>query len=91
MVGADAIRSAMERKPVSAIVVARDAGRNARARLGEILEEVPTVTVGTKDELGSALGRGVAALVAVTDRELGSRIVDLAGGPEVSGRRDDVG
>ena len=60
-----------------AVVAARDAADNALARLGELTKEVPTVRVGTRDELGQAVGRAVAALVGVTDRELAARIVEL--------------
>lgn len=87
-IGADAIRSEMMKRPVFAIVIARDASGNARGRLGQILDEVPTVVVGTKEELGRALGRRVAALAGVLDRDLGRRVVELASGTESAG--DDV-
>jgi len=77
-VGADAIRSAANKRPVYAIVAARDASSNALARIGQLAWEVPSVRVGTREELGQAVGRGVAALVGVTDRELAARIVELS-------------
>ncbi len=79
MVGADAIRSAARRRPVFAIVAARDAADNALGRLGELKNEAPLVRIGSKEELGRAVGRGVAALVGLTDRELATRIVGLGG------------
>ena len=78
MVGADAIRSAARRRPVYAIVAARDAADNALDRLGGLIDEAPLARIGSKDELGRAVGRAVAALVGLTDRELATRIVALA-------------
>ena len=79
MIGAEAIRSAWSRRPVFAIVVASDAADNAVARLGELADEAPLVSLATKEEIGRAVGREVVALVGVTDRELARRIVELGG------------
>ena len=89
-IGADAIRAALVKRPVFAIVIARDAGANARGRLGEMLDDVPTVTIGTKEELGRALGRGVAVLVGLLDRDLAARIVELAAGRDAADPDDVV-
>ena len=62
-----------------AIVAARDAADNALARLGGLKNEAPLVRIGSKEELGRAVGRGVAALVGLTDRELATRVVALGG------------
>lgn len=60
------------------IIAARDAADNALARLGGLTKEVPTIRVGTREELGRAVGRGIAALVGVTDRDMATRIVELS-------------
>lgn len=88
--GADAIRAASRRGPVFAIVVARDASENALARLGGPAREATTVRVGSREELGRAVGKGVAVLIGLTDRELAARIV-AAAGPEQPERDDGMG
>jgi hypothetical protein len=61
---------------VAAIVVARDAGENARRRLGSTLREARTFECATMEELGAAVGRGRVVVVAVTDSGLAQRAVD---------------
>jgi hypothetical protein len=43
------------------------------------VEEAPVVRIGSKEDLGRAVGKGVAALVGLTDRELARRILILGG------------
>ena len=78
--GADAVRAASRKGRLGALVVARDASERAGRRLGEAGRAVPTASVGTRETLGRAVGRPVAALVGITDRELAERIVAVAGG-----------
>jgi len=66
------------------IVVAKDAGGNAVARLGDLARDVVTVRLGTRAELGRAVGKEVAALVGLTDRALAGRVLAIAG-PEDAG------
>jgi ribosomal protein L7Ae-like RNA K-turn-binding protein len=77
-VGADAIRAASRKGSVCASVVARDASDNAVARIGGLAGETEMVRLASREELGRAVGRGVAALVGLTDRELAMRIVAAA-------------
>jgi len=77
-VGADAVRAAGRKGTLGALVVARDASDRARRRLGETGRAVPTASVGTRETLGRSVGRPVAALVGITDRELARRIVAVA-------------
>lgn len=77
-VGADAVRAAAGKGTLGAVVVAGDASARARRRLGEAGRAVPQAGVATRKALGRAVGRPVAALVGITDRELARRIVAVA-------------
>lgn len=95
VVGAGAIREAAADGDLQLVVVARDATDNALGRLRGALERSGAVRVrlGSRADLGSALGRGPVAAVGVTDRGLAKRIRELAGGgtgsePGAHGRSD---
>lgn len=70
--GTDPIRSALRRGEAALLVVARDAGENARDRVlpSARTRGVTVVTCGTRETLGGAIGRGPTPAVAVTDRGL---------------------
>lgn len=71
-------------------MAANDAAENAVRRLGQLVDEVPTVRIGSRESLGRAVGRGVAALVGLTDRELASRVVALGRGDIGSSSREET-
>jgi ribosomal protein L7Ae-like RNA K-turn-binding protein len=77
VVGTQAVRDAVRRGEVVAVVVAEDATENARGRLrGLDHDHAPAVvTCGDRRELGRAVGRGEAVVVGIRDRGLGLRIV----------------
>lgn len=79
-IGADAIGGAAGKGRAYLIVIAGDAAASAPRRLGAEAEGVPRIALGTRVTLGRAVGRPVAALVAVTDRSLAGRILAVGGG-----------
>lgn len=91
-VGTRAVREAAAAGRLELLVLARDAGGNARGRLGRSLTEAgaPVLECGTRAALGAALGRGPTVAVGVTDPGLASRIVraleekDTGPGPRVA-------
>ncbi len=94
--GADAVRAADGRGRLRVLVIARDASPNAAGRAGDAGRSAPIVRVGTRETLGRAIGRPVAALVGITDRDLGDRIAAVtagprSGGPETSARKNSGG
>lgn len=80
-VGTGAVREAAAGGELRLVVVARDAGDNAVSRIRGALRRsgAPRVPIGTRAELGAALGRGPVAVVGVTDRGLAERIRRMAG------------
>lgn len=88
VVGAGAIREAAADGDLQLVVLAGDATDNALGRLRGALERsgAARVRLGSRAELGSALGRGPVAAVGVTDRGLAERIRRLAAGRAGSGR-----
>lgn len=88
VVGAGAIREAAADGDLQLVVVARDATDNALGRLRGALERsgAARVRLGSRADLGSALGRGPVAAVGVTDRGLAKRIRELAAGGKGSGQ-----
>lgn len=80
MVGTRAVRDAARRGELSVVILAEDATRNARKRMGGLLVEsgIEVVTGGTRSGLGRAVGRQEAVVVGIRDRGLGLRIVGEA-------------
>ena len=90
VVGAEAIRSASRKEVLHAVLVASDVGMNAVGRLGTLADEVRMIEVGaSREALGRAVGRSVAALVGLTDRELAARVVELVGADAASSSRNE--
>lgn len=76
-VGTQAVRDALRRGELSAVVVAGDATENARRRMRGALgaSGVRVVTGGTRMGLGRAVGRSDVVVVGIRDRGLAARIV----------------
>ncbi len=94
-VGATAVRAAARKGTLEAIVVARDAGGNALGRIPS-LPGVPVAKVGLRTSLGRSVGRAVATVVGITDRQLGERIGRIAivpngGSPRLENDPEDPG
>lgn len=90
-VGTGAVKEAASAGELRLVVLARDAGDNAVGRVRGAMERsgAERVRCGTRDELGSALGRGPVAVVGVTDGGLAERIRRLVDGGSVRSRRAD--
>lgn len=90
VVGTQAVREATRRGSPGVLVIARDAGENARDRVLPLAEAagVPWVACGTAASLGRALGRGRTVVAGVVDASLARRVRDLVSGP---GERDEGG
>lgn len=82
VVGAGALKEASADGDLHLVVLATDATDNAVGRIRGALNRSGAVRIrlGTRAELGSALGRGSVAAVGVTDRSLAERIRQLAAG-----------
>lgn len=75
-VGTRAVQDAARAGKLALVVVAWDAGENARARLSGALREagVPVVEGGDREKLGAAVGRGPTVVVGVMDSGLARRV-----------------
>lgn len=84
-VGYDGVRRAIRNGEARVVIIAGDAPAPVRRRLERILngEGTSHKIVLDGDSLGAALGRPRVVAVAVTERSLGRRILELAG--EVEG------
>jgi ribosomal protein L7Ae-like RNA K-turn-binding protein len=93
VVGTQAVRDATRRGRLGVVVIARDAGENARARVLPLVEAAggAWVECGTAASLGGALGRGRTVVAGVEDRRLARRVRDLAApdAGEVERRNDE--
>ena len=76
VLGTEAVRQAGRRGELSAIVLAEDATETAGRRLRSVLgdPDVPVVTCGTRQALGSAVGRPQAVVVGIADAGFATRI-----------------
>jgi ribosomal protein L7Ae-like RNA K-turn-binding protein len=80
-IGADAVVRSVRKRQARAVVIAGDAPPSVRRRLERLLSSsgVPHTVVLDGDRLGRAVGRSRVVAVAVTDRSLGRRVLELAG------------
>lgn len=75
--GLERVRQA--RGSIGLMLLARDAGRDARAKVGGLAGDAPIVTALEAGELGSAFGRDEAVFVAVSPGRLAERLaIDAA-------------
>ncbi|UCC73111.1 MAG: ribosomal L7Ae/L30e/S12e/Gadd45 family protein [Gemmatimonadota bacterium] len=79
-VGLDAVTRSVRSGEAAAVVVAGDAPVSIRRKLARVLSggTPPHVVVLDGDRLGRAVGRERVVVMAVTDRSLGHRVVELA-------------
>ncbi|MDA8205541.1 MAG: ribosomal L7Ae/L30e/S12e/Gadd45 family protein, partial [Thermaerobacter sp.] len=70
--GDSQVRRALQENRARAVVVAEDAGHSVRRRYESWTDEraIPLVVLGTKMELGVAIGMGPHAVMAVTQKSL---------------------
>lgn len=71
-VGSEAVRRGVREGGLALVVMARDAGENARGRVVPAAEEagVPVMECGTRSALGRSLGRSPTVTVGVADAGL---------------------
>jgi uncharacterized protein len=86
-VGTQAVREAARRGSLRLLLIARDAGGNARDRVLPLARavEVPWAECGTTASLGQALGRGRTVVAGIEEPRLAARVLELLG-PEATGR-----
>ena len=75
VLGTRAVKAALRKGSVHLLIVAKDASRNALARLGSEGREVPRVRLGTRETLGKAVGRGEMALAGIIDSDLAAKLI----------------
>jgi ribosomal protein L7Ae-like RNA K-turn-binding protein len=76
------VKEAGKRGELCLLILARDAGENARLRLDGLRQArhgVPAVDCGDREALGRAVGRAEVVVVGITDPGLGKRIETAAG------------
>ncbi len=79
-VGVDAVQRAIRRSEAVAVVIAGDAPPQVRRRFQRLLgpRGLPHTVVLDGDQLGRAVGRERVVALAVTDKSLGHRVLELA-------------
>lgn len=79
-VGYDAVTRAARRGEARAVVIAADAPKALRAKLERLLTArgVPHLVLLDGDRLGRAVGRERVVVLAVTDVNIGRRVLELA-------------
>jgi ribosomal protein L7Ae-like RNA K-turn-binding protein len=77
VIGSDAVKEAARQGHLAAVVVATDAGPNARKRVVPLLVAlgVPIVECGDRGSLGRSVGRAPVATVGIRDARLATRIM----------------
>ena len=74
--GSRETRDGLRRGAVHLVLLARDGSRRDRQRLERVAREagVPTREVGTRDDLGSWLGRGPVSVLGIRDANLAAAV-----------------
>ena len=90
VIGAEESRRAIREGIARVVVLADDASSGHRGKVEAVARArgVPVVGIGSRGELGQALGKGLVTAVAVTDKGLSSKLLDLVQGP---GREESAG
>lgn len=85
----DAIRSGRARL----VVMAEDASKTQKEKVERLLRHrsVPSRVLGSRNELGRALGTGPLSAVAVTDPSIAKALEERLGGWDVSGTAESSG
>lgn len=83
VIGSRETRSGLRRGEVRLVLLAEDGSPRDRERLQRVAGEhgVPARMVGTRDELGQAIGRDGVSVVGVTDRNLAAGVLGRLDGP----------
>ncbi len=83
-IGLDAVRRSIRAGEATVVVVATDAPENVRRKLSGLLSsrDLPELSVLDGDRLGRAVGRERVVVLAITDKSLGRRVVELAAAAE---------
>ncbi|RDV82516.1 L7Ae/L30e/S12e/Gadd45 family ribosomal protein [Ammonifex thiophilus] len=76
------VRVKLRKREAYLVIVASDAAASTAKDIERLAKHasVPVVRFGTKMELGSALGRSPRAVVAVLNKPLADRILEILGG-----------
>ncbi len=77
--GTQAVRDASRRGSLSMVILATDAADSAHQRIARVLED-PAVLVlrcGTRETLGTAVGRSGSVVVGISDPGLARRIAEV--------------
>ena len=88
-IGARSVDATARRGRLAVLLVAGDASENAISRLGREARAAPRLTVGSREQLGRAVGRGEVAVAGVSDPSLARRMLDAAEAPK--GREHESG
>lgn len=88
-IGVEAVDRSIRRGEAHAVVVAGDAPARVQRRIESLLRStrVPYKVVLDGDRLGRAVGRDRVVALALTDRSLGDKVVELASAVAGSVRR----
>jgi len=87
--GTEAVRQAVREERVHRVILAEDVAPGQRRKLLPLLQAraVPSHTLFSRVELGSAVGRGPVSALGVTDRNLARRLGELVSALTSSGPR----
>lgn len=76
--GDTAVRSAIQRRKASLVVLAADAAQRTRRSFLLLTQSagIPVITFGSREELGRVLNRSICAVAAITDKNLSRGILE---------------
>lgn len=91
--GTDATRDAIRSGRARLVLLAGDASETQREKVVRLLRHrsVPSRVVGSRSELGRALGTGPLSAVAVTDPSIARALEERLEGPDVGGTHESSG
>jgi len=84
-----AVKDALAKARVKLLVIAEDAADRTRRELSGLagLKDIPVISYGSKEELGSLIGKSPRSAVAFTDDAMARRILGMLEGGDVNSSR----
>ena len=85
--GSEACKSAIEKKKVKLVLIAKDASERTKINFNEICKKtnIPIQEVLTVDTLSSAIGKNNKAMIGIVDINFSKEILKIINGGEIIG------
>ena len=78
--GEDTVEKAIQKKEAKLVIIPEDASDNTKKKFtnSAVYYELPLAEIGTKEELGRAIGAEMRSIIAITEKGFAKKLKELA-------------